>query len=121
MWNWRIVWQNCFRKTSLHKEIVHLKKIYKDQFDSIKKTRALSKEHDDSLITQLNSKSLENTDLKRQIQDKIDLDPLAPSLLQNRDARIYYLKYTHKQADILRGIVKQAKAKQPLDNALDFA
>ncbi|GJS90782.1 hypothetical protein Tco_0773418, partial [Tanacetum coccineum] len=26
----------------------------------------------------------------------------------------------HEQADILRGIVKQAKAKQPLDNALDF-
>ncbi|GJX99375.1 hypothetical protein Tco_0356394 [Tanacetum coccineum] len=29
----------------LHKEIKHLKKIYKDQFDSIKKMRALSKEH----------------------------------------------------------------------------
>ncbi|GKA20001.1 hypothetical protein Tco_0699916 [Tanacetum coccineum] len=54
----------------LHKEIEHLKKIYKDQFDSIKKTRALSKEHDDSLIVQLNSKSMENADLKRQIQDK---------------------------------------------------
>ncbi|GJR46004.1 retrovirus-related pol polyprotein from transposon TNT 1-94 [Tanacetum coccineum] len=48
----------------LHKEIEHLKKIYKDQFDSIKKTRAFSKEHNDSLITQLNSKSMENTDLK---------------------------------------------------------
>ncbi|GJT96168.1 hypothetical protein Tco_1091686 [Tanacetum coccineum] len=55
----------------LHKEIEHLKKIYKDQFDSIKKTHALSKEHCDSLITQLNSKSLENVDLKRQIQDKV--------------------------------------------------
>nr|GEW34414.1 integrase, catalytic region, zinc finger, CCHC-type, peptidase aspartic, catalytic [Tanacetum cinerariifolium] len=33
----------------------------------------------------------------------------------------YYLKYTQEQADILWGIVKQAKAKQPLDNALDFA
>ncbi|GKD96148.1 hypothetical protein Tco_1380045 [Tanacetum coccineum] len=33
-----------------HKEIEHLKKIYKDQFDSIKKTHALSKEHCDSLI-----------------------------------------------------------------------
>ncbi|GJS79249.1 hypothetical protein Tco_0729130 [Tanacetum coccineum] len=54
----------------LHKETEHLKKIYKDQFDSIKKTRALSKEHDDSLIAQLNSKSMENEDLKRQIQDK---------------------------------------------------
>ncbi|GJR35968.1 hypothetical protein Tco_1211652 [Tanacetum coccineum] len=40
---------------------------------------------------------------------KLDLDPLALKLLQNRDA------------DIHRGIVKQAKAKQPLDNELDFA
>ncbi|GJS58577.1 retrovirus-related pol polyprotein from transposon TNT 1-94 [Tanacetum coccineum] len=55
----------------LHKGIEHLKKIYKDQFDSIKKTRPLSKEHYDSLIAQLNSKSLENTDLKGQIQEKV--------------------------------------------------
>ncbi|GJQ93853.1 hypothetical protein Tco_0004992 [Tanacetum coccineum] len=48
----------------LHEEIEHLKKIYKDQFDSIKKTRALLKEHYDSLIAQLNSKSMENADLK---------------------------------------------------------
>ncbi|GJY94635.1 retrovirus-related pol polyprotein from transposon TNT 1-94 [Tanacetum coccineum] len=80
----------------LHKEIEHLKKIYKYQFDSIKKTRALSKEHDYSLVAQLNSKSMENEDLKRQIQDKV-------------------------QADILREIVKQAKAKQLIDNALDLA
>ncbi|GJV18613.1 retrovirus-related pol polyprotein from transposon TNT 1-94 [Tanacetum coccineum] len=53
----------------LHKEIEHLKKIYKDQFDSIIKTRALSKEHYDSLIAQLNSKSMENADLKGQIQE----------------------------------------------------
>nr|GEW45888.1 putative zinc finger, CCHC-type [Tanacetum cinerariifolium] len=37
------------------------------------------------------------------------------------EAHINYLKYTQEQVDILRGIVKQAKAKQPLDNALDFA
>ncbi|GKE95203.1 hypothetical protein Tco_1580058, partial [Tanacetum coccineum] len=52
---------------------------------------------------------------------KIDLDPLDPRLLKNREAHIDYLKYTQEQADILRGIVKQAKATQPLDNALDFA
>ncbi|GJX40415.1 hypothetical protein Tco_0255405 [Tanacetum coccineum] len=52
---------------------------------------------------------------------KLDLDPLAPRLLQNREAHIYYLKHTQEQADILRGIVKQAKVKQPLDNALDLA
>ncbi|GJV03474.1 retrovirus-related pol polyprotein from transposon TNT 1-94 [Tanacetum coccineum] len=49
----------------------------------------LEHKHDDSLIDQLKSKSIENADLKRKIQDK--------------------------------GIVEQAKAKQPLDNALDFA
>ncbi|GJR45642.1 retrovirus-related pol polyprotein from transposon TNT 1-94 [Tanacetum coccineum] len=51
---------------------------------------------------------------------KLDLDPLAPRLLKNRDAHIDYLKHTQEQAYILQGIVKQAKAKQPLDNALDF-
>nr|GEZ20807.1 retrovirus-related Pol polyprotein from transposon TNT 1-94 [Tanacetum cinerariifolium] len=52
---------------------------------------------------------------------KLYLDPLAPRLLKNRDAHIDYLKYTQEQADILQGIVEQAKAKQPLDNALDFS
>ncbi|GJX20301.1 retrovirus-related pol polyprotein from transposon TNT 1-94 [Tanacetum coccineum] len=37
------------------------------------------------------------------------------------EAYIDYLKHTQEHADILQGIVKQAKAKQPLDNALDFA
>ncbi|GJX56391.1 retrovirus-related pol polyprotein from transposon TNT 1-94 [Tanacetum coccineum] len=52
---------------------------------------------------------------------KLDLDPLAPRLLQNREAHTYYLKHTQEQADILRGIIKQAKAKYPIDNALDLA
>ncbi|GJZ42763.1 hypothetical protein Tco_0590018 [Tanacetum coccineum] len=60
-----------YENERLHKEIEHLKKIYKDQFDWNKKTRALSKEHCDSLITQLNSKSKENKDLKGQIQEKV--------------------------------------------------
>ncbi|GJY19071.1 hypothetical protein Tco_0390562 [Tanacetum coccineum] len=52
---------------------------------------------------------------------KLDLEPLAPKLLQNREVHIEYLNYTQEQADILWGIVKQAKAKQPLDKELDFA
>nr|GEV27401.1 uncharacterized mitochondrial protein AtMg00810-like [Tanacetum cinerariifolium] len=52
---------------------------------------------------------------------KLDLVPLAPKLLLNREAHIDYLKYTQEQADILWGIVKEAKAKQPLDSVLDFA
>ncbi|GKD86687.1 hypothetical protein Tco_1357841 [Tanacetum coccineum] len=60
-----------FENELLHKDIKHLKKIYKDQFDSIKETFALSKEHCHSLITQLNSKSMENAELKGQIQENV--------------------------------------------------
>nr|GEW12041.1 hypothetical protein [Tanacetum cinerariifolium] len=143
----------------IYKEINHVKQVFKDQFDSIKQTCVLQKEHNDSLINKLNLKSAKNKDLKAQIQDKVfvitslkndlrklkgkatvdnatqipsattvapgmfklDLEPLAPKLVHYRKFYINYLKHTQEQADILRGIVEQAKAKQPLDNALDFA
>ncbi|GKD69593.1 hypothetical protein Tco_1323683, partial [Tanacetum coccineum] len=95
--------------------------VFKEQFDSIKKTHVRTKEQSDSLLDKLNLKSAENEDLKAQIQDKLDLEPLAPRLLQNREVHIEYLQYTQEQADILRGIVEQSKAKQPLDKELDFA
>ncbi|GJY64149.1 hypothetical protein Tco_0465609 [Tanacetum coccineum] len=123
-------------------EINHVKHVFKEQFDSIKKTRVHSKEQSDSLIDKLNLKSTENEDLKAQIQDKVfvitslkndlqklkgkeivdiatqipyantivlgmfklDLEPLSPRLLQNREMYIEYLKYTQEQADILQGI-----------------
>nr|GEV49149.1 hypothetical protein [Tanacetum cinerariifolium] len=125
-------------------EINHVKQVLKEQFDSIKKIRLRTEEHSDSLIDKLNLKSVENEDLKAQIQDnvfvitslkndlrrikgkenfhiaaqkpsantivpgmfKLDLVPLAPKLLQNREAHIDYLKHTKKQADILQGIVE---------------
>ncbi|GKA05158.1 hypothetical protein Tco_0684278 [Tanacetum coccineum] len=140
-------------------EINHVKQVFKEQFDSIKKTCVRSKEQGDSLIDKLYLKSAENEDLKAQIQDKVfmitslknnlqklkgqeivdiaaqipsantiipgmfklDLEPLAPRLLQNKEAHLEYLKYTHEQADILRGIVEQAKSNQPLDKELDFS
>nr|GEX02541.1 copia protein [Tanacetum cinerariifolium] len=46
---------------------------------------------------------------------------MPPPLLKNRVTHMDYLKYTQEQADILWGIFEQAKAKQPLDNASDFA
>ncbi|GKA19377.1 integrase, catalytic region, zinc finger, CCHC-type containing protein, partial [Tanacetum coccineum] len=140
-------------------EINHVKQVFKDQFDSIKQTRVRHKEQCDSLINKLNLKSVENEDLKAQIQDKVfvitslkndlrkskgkeivenvvhipsattiapgmfklDLVPLPPRLLQNREVHINYLRNTQEQANILREIVKQAKAKQPLDGDLDLA
>ncbi|GKE15783.1 hypothetical protein Tco_1423360 [Tanacetum coccineum] len=52
---------------------------------------------------------------------QLDLEPLPPRLLQNREVHIDYLRNTQEQANILRGIVEQAKAKQPLDGELDLA
>nr|GEU30322.1 hypothetical protein [Tanacetum cinerariifolium] len=52
---------------------------------------------------------------------KLDLEPLAPKLVHSRESHSYYLKHTQEQADILQGIVEQAKTQQPLDNALDFS
>ncbi|GKC81709.1 hypothetical protein Tco_1137426 [Tanacetum coccineum] len=52
---------------------------------------------------------------------KLDLEPLPPGLLQNREVHIDYLRNTQEQANILQEIVKQAKAKQPLDSELDLA
>ncbi|GKD33660.1 hypothetical protein Tco_1249169, partial [Tanacetum coccineum] len=115
-------------------EINHVKQVFKDQFDSIKKTRVRTKEQSDSLIDKLNLKCAKNEDLKAHIQDKVfvitslkndlrklkgkeiidiaaqkpsantivpgmfklDLEPLAPRLLQNREAHIDYLKYTQE-------------------------
>ncbi|GJQ91455.1 retrovirus-related pol polyprotein from transposon TNT 1-94 [Tanacetum coccineum] len=52
---------------------------------------------------------------------KLDLEPLPPRLLHNKEVHIDYLRNTQEQANILREIVEQAKAKQPLDGELDLA
>ncbi|GJT05934.1 hypothetical protein Tco_0840396 [Tanacetum coccineum] len=54
----------------LHKANEHLKQTYKELYDSIKKTRIQNKDISDSLISQINQKSVENADLKAQIQEK---------------------------------------------------
>ncbi|GKE45612.1 hypothetical protein Tco_1472896 [Tanacetum coccineum] len=51
----------------LHKENKHLKQTYKDLYDFIKRTRVQTKDHNDSLIAQINSKTVENANLKAQI------------------------------------------------------
>ncbi|GKC82715.1 hypothetical protein Tco_1138432, partial [Tanacetum coccineum] len=45
-------------------EINHVRQVFKEQFDSIKKTRVRTKEQSDSLIDKLNLKSAKNEDLK---------------------------------------------------------
>ncbi|GJV94233.1 hypothetical protein Tco_1542046 [Tanacetum coccineum] len=55
----------------LHKENEHLKQTYKELYDSIKKIRVQNKDNGDSLISQINQKSVKNADLKAQIQEKV--------------------------------------------------
>ncbi|GKE86087.1 hypothetical protein Tco_1559829, partial [Tanacetum coccineum] len=55
----------------LHKENEHLKQTYKELFDSIKKTKVQNKDNSESLISQINQKSVENADLKAQLQEKV--------------------------------------------------
>ncbi|GKC12929.1 hypothetical protein Tco_1009711 [Tanacetum coccineum] len=123
-----------FENEHLCNEINHMKQVFKDYFDSNKQTRVRHKEQSDSLINKLNLKSMENEDLKAQIQDKVfvitsfkndlrklkgkeivenvvhtpsattiapgmfklDLEPLPPWLLQNREVHIDYLRNTQE-------------------------
>ncbi|GKC77522.1 retrovirus-related pol polyprotein from transposon TNT 1-94 [Tanacetum coccineum] len=52
---------------------------------------------------------------------KLDLDPLSPKLLKNREAHVDYLKHTQKNTDILCKIIEQTRALRPLDSDLDSA
>ncbi|GKE70868.1 hypothetical protein Tco_1528940 [Tanacetum coccineum] len=59
-----------FENENFKEEREHLKSIYKDQFDSIRKIRVQSNEHCASLIAQINEKSVENSNLNAQLQEK---------------------------------------------------
>ncbi|GJZ98764.1 hypothetical protein Tco_0671217, partial [Tanacetum coccineum] len=59
------------RVTKLIDENEHLKKTYKQLYDSIKPSRVQAKEHAESLVNQLKQKSVEITDLNAQLQEKI--------------------------------------------------
>ncbi|GJW13288.1 hypothetical protein Tco_0017421 [Tanacetum coccineum] len=65
----------------LHKENEHLKQTYQDLYDSIKTTRVQTKDHNDSLIAQINSKTVENADLKALIQEKVFANVAWPLIL----------------------------------------
>ncbi|GJV40176.1 hypothetical protein Tco_1418616 [Tanacetum coccineum] len=51
---------------------------------------------------------------------RLDLEPLSPKLLKNRDAHIDYIKHTQEYANTLREIVEHARALRPLDSDLDY-
>ncbi|GJS98994.1 retrovirus-related pol polyprotein from transposon TNT 1-94 [Tanacetum coccineum] len=52
---------------------------------------------------------------------KIDVEPIASKLLNNRTTHSDYLKHTQEQAAILREVVEQGRSQNPLNNSLDSA
>ncbi|GKE13709.1 hypothetical protein Tco_1421286, partial [Tanacetum coccineum] len=50
---------------------------------------------------------------------KLDLEPLSPKVLKNRDAHIDYIKHSREHDETLQEIVKHAKALRPLNSDLD--
>ncbi|GKD35072.1 hypothetical protein Tco_1250581, partial [Tanacetum coccineum] len=100
-------------------EINHVKQVFKDQFDSIKQTRIRHKEQRKKIVENVVHTPSATTIALGMF--KLDLVPLPPRLLQNRDIHIDYHRHTQEQANTLQELVEQAKVKQPLDRELDFA
>nr|GEU43401.1 retrovirus-related Pol polyprotein from transposon TNT 1-94 [Tanacetum cinerariifolium] len=52
---------------------------------------------------------------------KVDGEPIAPKLLNNKTIHSDYLRHTQKHAVILKKVVEQDKSQNPLNNSLDHA
>ncbi|GJV81421.1 hypothetical protein Tco_1517291 [Tanacetum coccineum] len=96
----------------LHKENEHLKQTYKDLYDSIKKTRVQTKDHNDSLIAQINSKTVENTDLKAQIQEKVFAN-VALRMLKGNSVDTKFAKPSILGKPVLQPPRNQSVVRQP--------
>ncbi|GKB08401.1 retrovirus-related pol polyprotein from transposon TNT 1-94 [Tanacetum coccineum] len=114
-----------FENEKLHKEKDNLKKTYKELYDSIKPTRVYANEQSDSLITNLNSKSMENANLKSQIQEKVFANAtLKNGLRKLKGNNVINIAASKPNATTIApgmAILEHAKALQPLDSELESA
>ncbi|GJU41331.1 retrovirus-related pol polyprotein from transposon TNT 1-94 [Tanacetum coccineum] len=95
------------KNENLRKEREHLKSTFKDQFDSIGKTRVQSKAHCNSLIA------------KRMF--KLDIEALSPGLKNNRNAHEVYIEKTIEYTNTIRGFIKSARTQNPSEPLLESA
>nr|GEV28947.1 hypothetical protein [Tanacetum cinerariifolium] len=106
-------------------------KHYKELYDSIKITRAKHIEQVTALTTEnvnLKAQTLEkvNSVSKNQVKPKvlargkyvIDVEPIVPSLRNNRDAHLDYLRHLKESVETIRDIVEEAKVVRPLDRSI---
>ncbi|GJT99961.1 retrovirus-related pol polyprotein from transposon TNT 1-94 [Tanacetum coccineum] len=102
--------QLLFENENLRKEREHLKSIYKDQFDSIRKTRVQSKEHSlKSKLKKLKGKNVVDNAISKPSATiapgmfKLDIEPISHRLKNNRDAHEVYIEKAIENTDTLRG------------------
>ncbi|GKB91552.1 hypothetical protein Tco_0963824 [Tanacetum coccineum] len=76
-------------------------------------------EYNENLMLKAELAKKEHMVEKSIFDEVLDLEPLAPKVLNNRDAHIDYIKHSREHADTLREIVKHARALRPLDGDLD--
>ncbi|GJQ91923.1 retrovirus-related pol polyprotein from transposon TNT 1-94 [Tanacetum coccineum] len=100
----------------LKKEREHLKSIYKDQFDTIRKTRVQSKEHGKNVVNTAVSKP--NATIALGIS-KLDIEPISSRIKNNRDANKVYIEKTVEYTDTLHGFVERAKTQDPSEPLLE--
>ncbi|GKA37819.1 retrovirus-related pol polyprotein from transposon TNT 1-94 [Tanacetum coccineum] len=89
----------------LHKEKEHLKKTYKELYDSIKPSRVHAKEQSlKNEFRKLKGKTIIDTVVSKPYATtiasgmfKLDLEPLASKVLKNKDAHLDYIKHSRIQ------------------------
>ncbi|GKD45922.1 retrovirus-related pol polyprotein from transposon TNT 1-94, partial [Tanacetum coccineum] len=114
------------RVSKLVTENEHLKKTYKQLYDSIKPPRVQSKEQSvKNDLRKIKGKDLDDDAVKTLSVDptvsKIDMEPITPKLFNKRTAHFVYIKLTQEEAFVLGDIVEHVKANYPQDPLLESA
>ncbi|GJV67782.1 hypothetical protein Tco_1483291 [Tanacetum coccineum] len=117
-------------KTSTTNNVIR----YIDEIETINiELEHRAKEHAESLVNQLNQKSVEITNFNAQLLEKVFVITTLKNNLRKFkgkdivdnaaqvETHIYYLKHTMEQAAILKEIVEQAKSLNLLDSVSYFA
>nr|GEY48841.1 hypothetical protein [Tanacetum cinerariifolium] len=134
--------RNINREIALEKEIKHLPNIVYKRDQSAQTVHMLTKpkffyDHTTKQalgliiaalrdeLKKLKGKSVVDTTVTTHIINpkilKVDAEPIAPRLLNNRIVHSDYLRLTQEQAAILKEVVEQGKSQNPLNNSLDHA
>ncbi|GKD62569.1 retrovirus-related pol polyprotein from transposon TNT 1-94, partial [Tanacetum coccineum] len=109
------------RVIKLIAENKHLKQTYKQLYDSIKPSRVRAKEQTESLVNQVNQKSVEIFDLNAQLQEKVFVITTLKNELRKLKGKDIVDNAAHMSnvATIALGmeVVEQAKSQNHLDSA----